>query len=90
MTSLLELPEDVDIVGKYIFDYNRFVSPGGRIYRRINFSFDEYKTNKAEIEAVVNGSKNSKLQFLQPAHTNSISPVQMGTFTGSVKLIRFS
>ena len=37
---LLELPEDIDIVEKYVFDYNKFVSPGGRIYCRINIFYD--------------------------------------------------
>ena len=83
--SLLELPEDVDIVEKYIFDYNRFVSPGGRIYCRLHLSFDEQRTNKAEISAVANTFKKPRMQFLQPAHSDSTSPVQMGTFTGSVK-----
>ena len=29
---LLELPDDVKIVEKYVHEYTRFVSPGARIY----------------------------------------------------------
>ena len=38
---LKELPEDVDIVGKYIHDYNRFGSPGQNQYVRLNIFYDE-------------------------------------------------
>ena len=40
---LLELPEDVDIVEKYFHDFNRFLSPGGRTYGRINMFYNEKK-----------------------------------------------
>ena len=75
----------MDIVETYVFDYNQFISPGGKIYCGLNFPFETFKTNKAQIAAVTNSSKNPRLKFLQPAHSNSTLPVQMGTFTGSTK-----
>ena len=38
---LQELPEDVDIVEHYVYDYSRFISPGQNCYVRINIFFDE-------------------------------------------------
>ena len=82
---LLELPEDVDIVEKYVHDLNRFLSPGGRIYRRINVFYNGKKTNLSEIESISQGFKKPRIQFLQLAFSDSTSPMQMGTLTRLVK-----
>ena len=80
---LTELPEDLDIVEKYVYDFNRFYSPGDRAYCRINI---QYKAGSlGEIESVISGFKNKRIQFMQLAHSDAVSPIAMGTLTGSVR-----
>ena len=87
---LTELPKDVDIVEKYVFDFNRFISPGGRMYCRINIFYNDSKTSISEIEGVISGFKKPRVQFLQLAHSDSPAPIQMGSITGSVKAMATS
>ena len=51
---LIEFPEDVDIVERYIFDFNRFVSPGERTYVHLHRYYST-KTSICEIEAIISG-----------------------------------
>ncbi len=64
----------MEIVEKYVYDYNRFVSPGGRIYGQINVFYDEKKTNISEIENVAQGFRKPRVQFLTMAFSDSTSP----------------
>ena len=82
---LKELPEDVDIVEKYAHDFNRFLSPGKKLYCQLNVFYNSSRTSIAEIESVISGFKKPRVQFMSLAHSDAISPIQMGTFTGSVK-----
>ena len=82
---LHELPEDVDIAEQYIYDYSRFTSPGQNCYFRINICFDGKKTSEAEILSVIIGFKIPRVQWMNKAHSDSLSPVEMGFFTGSVR-----
>ena len=82
---LKELPEDVDIVERYIHDYNRFVSPGQNQYVRMNIFYNNTKTSVSEIECVINGFKKPRIQWLKKANSDAPSPVEMGFFTGSVR-----
>ena len=79
-----EFPEDVDRVEKYAFDFNRFISPGDRAYCRLHIFYDD-STNLAEINSIISGFKKPRIQFLQLAHSDALSPIAMGTLTGSVK-----
>ena len=49
-----EFPEDVDVVEKYAFDFNRFISPGDRAYCRLHIFYDD-STNLAEINSIISG-----------------------------------
>lgn len=77
-------PEDVHVVEKYAFDFNCFISPGDRAYCRLHIFFDD-STNLAEINSIISGFKKPRIQFLQLSHSDALSPIAMGTFTGSVK-----
>ena len=82
---LKELPEDVDVVEKYAFDFNRFLSPGKNVYCRLNLYYNLKKISISEIESVIAGFKKPRVQHMSLSHSDAISPIQMGTFTGSVK-----
>ena len=84
-TFLKELPEDVDVVEKYAHDFNRFISPGKNLYCRLNLFFNPNKTSISEIDSVIAGFRKPRVQFMSLAHSDAISPCQMGFFTGSVK-----
>ena len=81
---LTEFPEDVDIVERYVFDFNRFISPDERAYVRLHGYYSP-KTSICEIESIISGFKKPRVQFFQLAHSNATAPVIMGTITGSVK-----
>ena len=80
-----ELPEDVDIVEKYAYDYSRFVSAGKHVYCRLHIVYDKNKTSKGEISEVIMGFKKPREQAMNIAHSDALRPKQMGFFTGSVK-----
>ena len=46
------LPEDIDFVESYVFDYNRFLSPGKTGYIRLNIFYSDL-INPSEIQGVV-------------------------------------
>ena len=73
------------MVEKYVYDFNRFISPGGRLYCCINLHYDPSKTSPAEIEGITQGFKKPRIQFMQKAFSDAPSPIQMGSLTGSVK-----
>ena len=52
-----ELPEDADIVERYIYDFNRFISPGDWYYCQLHAYVDN-STSLAEIESIIVGFKN--------------------------------
>ena len=79
---IAELPEDVDVAEKYVYDFNRFLSPGGRLYGRIQLFYDSDKVSLAQIENVTSTFKKPCLQFLQHAFSDATSPIQMDTLTG--------
>lgn len=81
---LTEIPEDLDIAEKYLYDFTQFYSPGDRYYCRINMLYkapDSY----AEIQSVISSFKQKMKQSLQVAHLDALSPVAMVTLTRSVK-----
>lgn len=82
---LSELPEDVDTVEKYAYDYNRFVSPGKNIYCRLHVIFNKQETSKGEIGEVIAGFRKPRTQFMSISHSDALRPKQMGFFAGSVK-----
>ena len=84
-TFLKELPENVDVVEKYVYDYSRFISPGRNLYCRLNLFYNTKKTSQSEIECVIAGFKQPQIQHMSISHSDAISPVEMGTFTGSVR-----
>ena len=83
---LTELPEDVDFIESYIFNYNHFIplDRTGNIHVHI-FYLDF--TNLAEIQAIVTQIKDSRERFFEDAHSDAISPVRVGTLTSSVKVM---
>ena len=46
------LPEDIDFVESYVFDYNRFISPGKTGYVQLHIFFSD-STNISEITSVI-------------------------------------
>ena len=48
---LKTLPEDIDFVESYIYDYNRFIQPGKNGYVRMRIYFSDL-TSLSEIESV--------------------------------------
>ena len=84
-TFLKELPEDVDVVEKHAYNFNRFISPGKNLYCRLNLFYNLTRTSVSEIESIIVGFKKPRVQFMSLAHSDAISPCQMGFFTGSVK-----
>lgn len=76
-------PEDVDLVERYVFGYNRFISGGQRAYIRVQL-FHCPSTNVSSINSIVSTFRQPRMQFFSPAHSNAISPLQIGTLTGSV------
>ena len=61
------------------------MSPGGRLYCRINIHYDDTKINPAEIEGITQSFKRPCIQFIQKAFSDAPSPIQMGSLTGSIK-----
>ena len=55
------------------------------MYCPINIFYKMNQTNILEIEGVISGFKNPRVQFLQLAHSDSTAPIQMGSITGSVE-----
>ena len=81
---LKALPHDVDFVESYIYDYNRFMSSGKTGYVRLNIYYSDL-TSVSDIQSVVSQFKQPRERFMEVAHSNALSPVQIGTLTGSVK-----
>ena len=77
------LPENIDLVESYVYDYNRFISPGKSGYVRLNIYFSDH-TCISEILGVTSQFKKPRDQFLERAHSEATSPVAIGTLTGSV------
>ena len=77
------LPENIDLVESYIYDYNRFISPGKTGYVRLNIYFSN-DTSVSEILGVTSQFKKPREQFLERAHSEATSPMVIGTLTGSV------
>ena len=82
---LLELPEDVEVAEKYVFDYNRFISPGSSLYGRLNLFYNPNRTSRSAIEEVIFSFRKPRIQNMSIAHSDATSPCQMGSFTGSVR-----
>ena len=78
------LPDDIDVVESYVFNFNRFLAPGKTGYVRLQIFYTDL-TNLAEIKGVISQFKKPREQFLEISHSNAISPVTIGTLTGSVK-----
>ena len=86
---LTKFPEDVDTVEKYVYVFNRFVSPEERGYVRLN-GYLSSKTSVGEIESIISSFKKPRIQFFQLVHSDATAPVNMGILTGSVKEIDYS
>jgi len=78
------LPKDVDFVESYVYDYNRFISPGKTGYVRLNIYYSDL-TSISDIKSVVSQFKKARERFMEVSHSNALSPIQIGTLTGSVK-----
>ena len=77
------LPEDVDIVEAYVFDYSRFIRAGKSGYFRLQLFFGD-DTSPSEIKSVAAQFKKPKERFFEEAYSDATSPVHIGTLTGSV------
>ena len=89
-TDLLTvLPKNIDFVESYVYDYNRFLSPGKTGYVRLNIYYSDL-TSVSDIQSVVSQFKKARERFMEVAHSNALSPVQIGTLTGSVKAMAAS
>ena len=77
------LPENIDFVESYVYDYNRFISPGKTGYVRLRIYFSNL-TSVSEIAGVTSQFKKPREQFFELAHSDATSPVAIGTLTGSV------
>ena len=77
------LPEDVDIVEAYVFDYSRFLRAGKSGYFRLQLFYGD-DTSASEIKSVAAQFKKPKERFFEEAYSDAISPVHIGTLTGSV------
>ena len=90
MTDLLsELPEDIDFVETYVYDFNRFLSLDKNGYVRLNFFYSD-STCLPEIEQVISQFKIPRTQFLEKAHSDALVPKTIGTLTGSVEAMASS
>ena len=72
-----------------MFDFNRFLSLGKTGYVRMNIFYSD-ETNLAEIKGVIDNFRIPRIQFMELARSNAISPVQIGTLTGSVEAMSTS
>ena len=83
---LTEIQEDVDVVERYAYDFNRFISPGDQSYCRLH---DDYLAPMTlnKIESVIAGFNKPRIQMFQIVHSDTTSLLQMGTITGSVKVM---
>ena len=86
---LKELPLDVDLTESYVYDYNRFLSPGKTCYVRMNIFYSNI-TSISEIQSVISTFKQPREQFFELSHSSAPNPVQIGTLTGSVKAMATS
>ena len=57
---LKKLPDDIDIVERYVYDFNRFISPGERVYYRLNVYYTS-DTSISEIESVVQNFRKPRI-----------------------------
>ena len=57
---LQDLPEDVDVTERYIFDFNWFISPGSRAYCQGKVYYGS-KTTIAQIESFIQGFKKPRV-----------------------------
>ena len=90
ITDLItELPEDIDFVETYVYDFNRFLAFGKNGYVRLNFFYSE-STSLPEIEQVISQFKIPRVQFLEKAHSDALVPTTVGTLTGSVEAMATS
>ena len=86
---ITELPEDIDFVESYVYDFNRFLALGKNGYVRLNFFYSD-TTSIPEIEQVISQFRIPRTQFLEKAHSNALSPTTLGTLTGSVEAMATS
>ena len=83
------LPEDVDFVEAYVYDFNRFLNLGKFGYVRLNIFYSD-ETSLPEIKGVIDQFRIPRVQFMEIARSNAISPVEIGTLTGSVEAMATS
>ena len=84
-----ELPEEVNFVESYVYDYSRFLRLGKTGYVRLHVFYSE-ETSLAEIQSVIEQFRIPRTQFLEISHSNAISPMSIGTLTGSVEAMASS
>ena len=73
------------VVEKYVFDFDRFISAGSNLYCRIKLVYNPNKTSISEIESVISRFRKPRVQNMNILHSDALSPMPMGTLTGSVK-----
>ena len=79
------LPSDIDKCEKLVHNFNRHnVSPGRFCYYRLHLFFPHDVPLELIINEVQSYTK-SRVQFFQPAPSNALNPVSIGTFTGAVQ-----
>ena len=78
------LPDDIDFVESYVFDYNRFLGAGKTGYVRLHIFYSDL-TSVSEIESVVSQFKKPRERFFEISHSPATSPIHIGCLTGSVR-----
>ena len=90
LTDLLtELPNDVDFVESYTFDFNRFIQPGKNGYVRLHLYYTS-TTSTSEIQSVCSQFRATRIRWLELSHSNAVKPVHIGCLTGSVRAMATS
>ena len=77
------LPEDVNVGETYVYDYRRFIRAGKSCYFRFQLFYDD-DTTILEIKSIAAQFKQPKEIFLEVPFSDVVSPVHIGTLTGSV------
>ena len=79
------LPSDIDKCEKLVYNFNRHnVSPGRFCYYRLHLFFPD-DVPLSLIHNEVKSYTKSRVQFFQPAPSDALNPVSIGTFTGAVQ-----
>ena len=86
---LKRLPNNVDIVERYVYDFSRSIAFGQKGFCRIQVVFPDSVT----VDQITHSSDKLRIprvQHLRPANSDALYPYTIGTLTGSVRAMAFS